>query len=169
MRRTLCLAGAMVLAMVIAARAQDAPANNGGTVSREEYNKLKAEQDAMRQEVDALKRALAEERAGRTATAPAAAAPPPPAPAPTTAAPAQPAAPEAPTAEDYDALEKELKSLRETVNRALPGSSIFTIHGDMDVGFTVQRGSTSTFDAGFAPLILIRPTDRILIEAAADI
>jgi hypothetical protein len=173
MRRTLCLAGAVVLATVIAARAQDAPANNGGTVSREEYNKLKAEQDATRQEVDALKRALAEERAARAATAPAAApppvAPPPAAPAPTAAAPTRPAAPEAPTAEDYDALEKELRSLRETVDRALPGSSIFTIHGDMDVGFTVQRGSKSTFDAGFAPLILIRPTDRILIEAAADI
>ena len=116
----------------------------------------------MHQELDELKRAIASQPAKPQAPAPAVTA----APAPPTAA---PAAPQAPSAEDFDDLEKQVKGLKDQLDHARPGTSSLFIGGDMGVGYTIQRGSKSTFDAGIAPLILYEPTDRILIEAAADI
>ena len=152
------------LLIVVTARAQaQAPPPAQGTVSREEYDKLKREQDQMRQEIEDLKRALKQPEA-----LPAKPAPAPSAPAAQPAPTAQPSA-EAPTAEDFDDLQKQLKDVKNQLDAARPGGSSLVIAGDMDVGFTLQHGEKSTFDAGFAPLILFQPTPKILIEAAADI
>jgi hypothetical protein len=164
MRCTLCLAGTLLAATVGVALGQTPPSTapaNGGTVSREEYEKLRKEQEATQREVEELKRLLPPERANRVpATEPSV--------TPGAAAPAAPAA-EAPTAEDFDELQKQQKVLKDDLDRVRPGTSNFHIAGDMDVGFTTQRGTQSTFSAGLAPLILWQPTDRILIEGAFDI
>lgn len=163
-RLYLPLTGALVLTVALAARAQapaPAPSSTGDYVSREEYDRLKKEQEQMRKEMDDLRRALSEK------SAPAA-----PSAAPATAAPAAVApstAAEAPTAEDFDELQKQYKQLKEELDAARPGVANMVIAGDMDVGFSLVHGEKSTFSAGFAPLILFEPTDRILIEAGADI
>jgi hypothetical protein len=78
-------------------------------------------------------------------------------------------APEGPTNEDIEDLQSQIKGLKDQLGYAMPGTSNFTLAGDMSIGYTDQRHSKSTFDAGIAPLILFQPTDRVLIEAAADI
>ena len=160
MRLTWAVAGVVMLTAVVGVRAQAPPASQG-TVSREEYDRLKQEQDSMRKEIDDLKRALSEKAAAPAPVAPV----PAPAVAPTPA----PAATNAPTGEDFDDLQKQVKGLKEEIQHVSPGTSKLFIAGDMNVGFTLQRGTQSTFSGGFAPLILFEPTDRILIEAAADI
>ena len=155
------IAGVVVVIAPTMLRAQASPKTQE-TVSREEYEKLKREQEQMRREIEDLKRALKQQ------AQPAPAAPAPVATTPPGAAPTQPTS-EAPTAEDFDDLQKQLKDVKTQLDAAKPGTSKFVIAGDMDVGFSLRRGETSTFETGFAPLILFQPTDRILIEAAADI
>ncbi len=174
MRFAKLIAAAVMLSAVATARGQAPapPAPGTDTVSREEYDKLKREQDQMRGEIEQLKAALSQQRQAAPAIAPAPIPTPTPAPAvPATAAPGAPAAKaqEGPTNEDIDDLQNQIKGLKDELNLARPGTSNFHIAGDMDVGFSVVRGEKSTFEAGFAPLILFQPTERILIEAAADI
>jgi hypothetical protein len=167
MRHLLPIASIIVLAAALSVRGQVSPPSTTDTVSREEYDRLKREQDAMRKEIDELKQALSQRPASAPAAAPAAPAAAPAAPAATAAPVAKPA--EGPTNEDIDDLQKQIKGMKDELDLARPGTSNFHIGGDMGVGFTVPRHGPSTFDAGIAPLILFQPTDRVLIEAAADI
>ncbi len=157
MRRSLSVAGILVLAIAVGALAQSAPPSNQGPVSREEYEKLKQQQEQTSQELEALKKSVAEQKAE--------------VPAPAEAAPREssPSTQPAPSAEDYDYLQKEVDALTDELARFRSGTSTLLIAGDMATGFTTQRGTKSTFDAGIAPLILYQPTDRILVEAGADI
>lgn len=49
------------------------------------------------------------------------------------------------------------------------GTTKFMLAGDGAVGFTSQRKSDSTFDAGFAPLFLFELDKNLLFEGALDI
>src|SRR5205809_4702055 len=100
MRQLLPIAGILVLAAALVARGQAPPPSpTTDTVSREEYDKLKREQDEMRKEIDDLKRALSQRPAPEAPAAPAAPAVPSPG-APATAAAPIAKAPEGPTNED---------------------------------------------------------------------
>jgi len=181
--RNRLLALLVPLAVTSAAAAQPAqptqpaapPPAGSDTVSREEYDRLSRQQEELRQEVQTLRQQLQRDRAA-PATEPGAAAPstaPAPAGAPTTSPAAPGAAPaegqEPVTSEDFDELEKKVKSLRDEVDRNRLGTSQFHLAGDAAVGFTARNGEKSTFDAGVAPLILWSPHKNILIEAGFDI
>jgi len=134
-------------------------------VSREEYDKLNQQQDELRQELRTLRDQLLRERAALPAEQQA---PPPGSPAGAPAAPAvEP--PDAVTREDTDELEKQVKAIRDEVDRNRFGTSRFHLAGDAAVGFTARKGAKSSLDAGVAPLILWRPEKNILIEAGFDI
>lgn len=129
------------------------PASSGGDyVSREEYDKLKRKQDEMRRELEAMKR----ERAGTESatTIPSSQSPP-----------ASPYASQA----DLDATNESIREIKDDIARYHNTDSHFTIVGDATFSYFSQKGSPSTFSAIISPLALWEPTDRILVEAAADI
>jgi hypothetical protein len=150
MRGIVRLCALIVLTAGAVAAQQPPPASQ--PVSREEYERVLREQAQMRRELDELK--SARDRGG-----------PPAGSQPAGNPPASPAV----TQEDIDDLDKEVRRLGQQVHGALPGTEHLVITGDAAFGFTNQRKTNSTFFAGIAPLILWQPTDRLLIEAAADI
>ena len=106
------------------------------TVSCEEYDRLSRQQEELRQELQTLRQQLQRDRpAPGTAAAPAATAATTPAAAGAAAAPAE----QAVTAEDFDDMEKKVKSLRDEVDRNRFGTSGFHLAGDAAVGFTAAR------------------------------
>jgi hypothetical protein len=122
------------------------PASSGGDyVSREEYDKLKREQDEMRRELESMKR----ERSGVESAAP----------------PASPSASQA----DLDAANASIQEIKDDIAHYQHTDSRFTIVGDATFSYFSQKGSPSTFSTIISPLALWEPTDRILVEAAADI
>jgi hypothetical protein len=151
-RCAVMLAVALTLARIAsgepAATSGDAPppasgSPNRGFVSREEYEALLRDQQALRAELDAVKR---ERAASQPATA---------------------------TSGTTDAdVEAQIKAVRRDVaqlQRLAPGFDQFLIAGDAAFGFSVLRHTNSTFSASISPLLLWRPTDKLLIEAAFDI
>ena len=162
------LAPLLPAAMAAGAYAQATPSSSSpptqNAVSREEYDKLKQQQDALRQEVQELREQLRRERAAPAPQPPTAAKSAAPAPTTPTAQPS-----DAVTREDVDDLEKQIKTVRDEVNRNRLGTSQFLLAGDAAVGLTMRKNEKSTFDAGVAPLILWRPEKSILIEAGFDI
>jgi hypothetical protein len=146
MKRFIPLAAAIAIAVGSASRAQTAP-TTGDTVSRAEYDRLKQEQDEMRKELEELKRQRAADQAAAAK-------------APTTGFATQ---------DDLNDVDNTIKLIKKDLERQRIGTSQFFIAGDADVGFVASRHSPSTFEAGLAPLILWRPTDRILVEGAFDI
>ncbi len=162
------LAPLLPAALAAGVHAQATPASSSppsqNAVSREEYDKLKQQQDALRQEVQELREQLRRERAAPAPQTPTAARSAAGAPTTPTAQPS-----DAVTREDVDDLEKQIKTVRDEVNRNRLGTSQFLIAGDAAVGLTMRKSEKSTFDAGVAPLILWRPEKSILIEAGFDI
>lgn len=135
-------------------------------ISREEYDRridqLLKEQEQLRAEIDALKKMTTTQPVAPPATAV-------PGPVPAATAPVTALASEK---KANDALRKEVKDLHEQVDQLQlyrPGLDQLVFAGDAAFGFTAARHGNSTFDAGIAPLVLWRPVDRLLIEAAADI
>ena len=150
------LATLLPVALAVSVYAQ-APPSGQNSVSREEYDKLKREQDVLRQEVQEMREQMRR-------NAPSTAAQPQPAAGKTAPPPA-----DAVTREDVDDLEKQIKSVRDDMNRNRLGLSQFVLAGDADFSFTSKKSEKSTFEAGVAPLILWRPEKNILIEAGFDI
>src|SRR5436309_704808 len=120
MRRRL-IAGILLWAAMASGTAAQTPPATQDTVSREEYDRLKQDQDALRREVESLRQ---ERGAPAPATAPASQA----------AEAAQPA-----TTEDVDDLQRQIKDLKDQVHRVLPGTEHLIIAGDAAVGFVTQR------------------------------
>lgn len=145
MSRALRLAFSGVAMLWALARAESATPTTQDYVSREEYERLRHDQESLRNELDALRR----ERAGAGSQV-----------TPVT----QPAA-DAP----LEDLQRQLDDLRDQVHRGLPGTEHFLLLGDASVGFSTQRKNGSTFNATFSPLFLWQPTDRLLFEAAFDV
>jgi hypothetical protein len=151
--------GAVALVAISGLARADDPAPPAGATTQpyvtwQEYQRVLREQKEMREELQELKKRNAVQ------AAPAAAIP--------AAAKSAPAAAEssAPTNEE---LEEEIKVLKDATDRNRGGLENVVIAGDADAGFTTQKGTKSSFSAGVAPLILWKPTDRFLFEAAFDI
>ncbi|HZL37683.1 MAG TPA: hypothetical protein VFC78_20365 [Tepidisphaeraceae bacterium] len=149
------LALAALLAVAPLAGARETPPASQPTVSRQEYQRLLQQQEAMRREIEQLKA----DRAA-PATQPVA--------APVTYTPGSGTTSENPavTAEDFDDLDNRLRKLARQVHGASPGTEHLLMAGDAAVGFTNQRKTDSTFYANVSPLILWQPTDRLLFETA---
>src|SRR5450432_1722684 len=149
----------VLVTITVSARADDPAPPPGATtqpyVTWQEYQRVLQEQREMRQELDALKKQIA------TQPAPVAVAPAP-------EAPNKPAVAES-TAPTNEELEQEIKILKDMTDRDRLGLEKVVISGDADVSFTSQKGANSAFSAGVAPLILWKPTDQFLFEAAFDI
>ncbi|MDB5355228.1 MAG: hypothetical protein JWN24_1681 [Phycisphaerales bacterium] len=150
---------AVVWPMSAFAQDTDRPANppasgqsqsdNRAPVTREEYERLLAEQREMRAELEQMKR----ERAASQASA------------------AGKGADSAPFAkkEDLEEIDKTVQALRADVDHFHPGTEAFLIAGDASLGYTSQHRNNSTFFAKLSPLVLFKPTDRLLIEGAVDL
>ena len=132
-----------------------APVPSGDYVSREEYERLKRDQEQMRRELEALRRELAVAPPTTAGAAGAAA----------TRATAAPAARQ----EDLDAINQTVQEIKDDLGRYRNTDSRFTLVGDAAFGYAAPRHGTSSFFAQISPLVLWRPADRILVEAAADI
>jgi mono/diheme cytochrome c family protein len=66
-------------------------------------------------------------------------------------------------------LQQQVFSLNRELHRTLPGTEGFFVAGDAFVGFSAIHGSTSTFSAGVAPLVLWKPTQNLVFEASVDL
>lgn len=143
--------------------AQDAPAPApaGNYVSREEYDKLKAE-------LDELKAQMAELVKAKNATAPQ----------------AQPSAPaeEPPEPKDVNAngtatapsdeiadLRDQLAKVKELAESTRPGTTKFLLTGYAFGGFEKRTGEASTFTAGFSPILLWQLNDKLFFEGELEL
>ena len=104
-----------------------------------------------RQEYDALKKELAEMRTELTA------------------AKKERADQQADNDAYFKDLEKIVKDVQDNAKLHTPGSTKLLITGDASVGFTSQRGTPSSFNAGVSPRFLWELNDRILFDAAFDV
>lgn len=147
----------------VAQTAPPPPTNQGDTVSRSEYDALKRDHDELRREVEELRR---ERQAATTPSTGAAARGQ--VTTGVTPAPAPGASPYA-TQEDLEEIDKTIHDIQSQLHEFHFGTDKLVIAGDAAFGFQSQKGTKSTFTAGIAPLALWQPTDRLLIEAAADI
>jgi hypothetical protein len=139
-------------------------------VSREEYDKLKAEHEAMKQELEALKATVQQLTSG-----------PPSVPAPgkavgegkqvaTEAAVGEgkQVATEAAAPADVAALQEEVDTLKSEVKGIVPGTTKFLLAGYGTAGFTARSGEDPFFDAAFNAIFLWKLTDRLLFEGELE-
>jgi hypothetical protein len=143
-------------------QAQDAAAP-ADYVSRAEYDKLKTEHEAMKQELEGLKTAV-RQMAG---TAPAA-----PAEGPAAATkPSEGKQVVTTTAAQTDvaALQAEVDTLKTQVKETFPGSTKFLLAGYGTAGFTARSGEDPFFDASFNALFLYKLTDRLFFEGEMEL
>jgi len=68
-----------------------------------------------------------------------------------------------------DELEKQLKAVKERADADKPGWTKFALTGFGFAGFEALRGEKSTFTAGFNPVFLWKPTDRLFFEAQIEL
>src|SRR6266545_3726954 len=127
-------------------------------VSRVEYDKLKAEHEAMKQELDALKETVKQLTAG-AAHAPA------PAKAVSEGKQVVAAPPEAATEE----LRQEVETLKTQVKETFPGTTKFLLAGYGTAGFTARSGEDPFFDAAFNAIFLFKMTDRLFFEGEMEL
>jgi hypothetical protein len=66
-------------------------------------------------------------------------------------------------------LDKELKAVKGEAKAAKPGDTKFLLTGYAFAGFTEREREPSTFSAGFNPIFLWMPTDRLLFEGEMEI
>jgi hypothetical protein len=143
MKTTTILTASCALLINSVASAQD-----GGTVSRAEYNKLKKEMAEMRAEMKALK---------QTKTA--------------NTGDAQPTRRRASTAENspkLDSLLEQVETLKTQVKETIPGSTKFLFGGYATAGFTSGQRTGSNFTAQFNPIFLWKMSDRLFFEGEME-
>src|ERR1700694_1445892 len=133
-------------------------------VSRAEYDKLKAEHEAMKEEVAALRKAV---QLMANGTVPAI-----PAEGPTrTTAPSEgkqvvsTASSQAAT----DELRQEVETLKTQVKETFPGTTKFLVAGYGTAGFTARSGEDPFFTAAFNPIFLWKLSDRLFFEAEIEL
>jgi hypothetical protein len=71
--------------------------------------------------------------------------------------------------QQIDDLEKQLKSVKAQAEEAKPGWTKFVLTGFGFAGFEALSGQKSTFTAGFNPVFLWQPTDRLFFEAQLEV
>lgn len=134
-------------------------------ISRAEYDKLKADYEAMKKEMDELKTAVRQMANG---TAPAA-----PAEGPSTVKATVPdgkqivstTSPPAAT----DELRQEVDTLKTQVKETFPGTTKFLLAGYGSAGFTARSGEDPFFEASFNALFLYKMTDRLFFEGEMEL
>ena len=161
------IAGAFValicLCIPFAVMAQEAGSSppSPDYVSRAEYDKLKAEHEAMKNELDALKTTVRQMANGAVPAAPAE--------GPTKTAPEgkQVAGGTSPAAATDD-LRQEVETLKAQVKETFPGSTKFLLAGYGTAGFTARSGEDPFFDAAFNAIFLWKFTDRLFFEGELE-
>jgi cell division protein FtsB len=140
---------------------EDKPAGED-YVSRAEYDKLKAEHEAMKQELEGLKTAV-RQMANGTVPAPAEG------PSTTTkASDGKQVVTEATSSSDLDALHEEVDSLKSEIKGLVPGTTKFLLAGYGTAGFTARSGEDPFFDAAFNAIFLWKLTDRLFFEGELE-
>lgn len=151
---------------VIYAQESTPPGEN--YVSRQEYDKLKAEHEAMKKELEALK-AMVSQMANGTAPAVSAEG--------TSAttkevkkatSEGKQVVAEAATPTDVAALQEEVDTLKSEVKGIIPGTTKFLLAGYGTAGFTARSGEDPFFDAAFNAIFLWKLTDRLLFEGELE-
>src|SRR6185503_18216068 len=122
----------------------------GDFVSRAEYERLKSEHEALKQELADVKAFVKMGRKGDGV-----------------AAPAQAGAPTQESSEEP--MEDELDELRSQVGAMAPGSTRHLLSGFASASFTSRRHEDAAFSANFSPLFLWQLNERILFEGELDL
>jgi hypothetical protein len=131
-------------------------------VSRAEYDKLKSEHEAMKQELEGLK-ATVRQMANGTVPAPAEG------PSTTTKVPeGKQIVTQATSQSDLDALHEEVDTLKSEIKGVVPGTTKFLLAGYGTAGFTARSGEDPFFDASFNAIFLWKLTDRLLFEGELE-
>src|SRR6266568_6461446 len=160
------IAGAFValiwLVIPFAAMGQDAALSPPPSdyVSRAEYDKLKAEHEAMKKELAALKTAVRQMASGTVPAAPTEA--PPPAEAPGAGKQV------VTTTSTTEELRQEVEALKLQVKETFPGTTKFLFGGYGTAGFTARSGEDPFFDAAFNAIFLFKMTDRLFFEGELE-
>lgn len=137
---------------------QEQPPPPDKYVSREEYEKLKAEHEAMKQEFDALKKVVGQ-MANKTAPAV-----PAEGPAPATPSEGKQVVSTTSPQAQIDELREELTKVKETAESTVPGTTKFLLTGYAFGGFEKRSGEPSTFSAGLFPILLWELSDKLFFE-----
>ena len=154
-----------MLALLPIAYAQDSPSPGENYVSREEYDKLKAEHEAMKEELQQLKAAV-RQMANGTAPAAPAEGPPKKAVAKNTSESKQVVTET--TSPDIGALQEDLENLKAEVKGLIPGSTKFLLAGYGTGSFIAKSGEDPFFDATFNGFFLWKMTDRLFFEGELE-
>jgi hypothetical protein len=155
--------------------AQESTPPGENYVSRQEYDKLKAEHEAMKTEHEAMKKELDALKAmvGQMAngTAPAVSAEGPSATVKGTKATSEgkQVVTEATAPADVAALQEEVDTLKSEVKGIIPGTTKFLLAGYGTAGFTARSGEDPFFDASFNALFLFKMTDRLFFEGEMEL
>ena len=132
-------------------------------VSRGEYDKLKAEHEAMKIEMDALKTAVRQMANGTAPAAPAEG----PAPA-TNAVDGKQVVTTTTRQAATDELRQEVDTLKTQVKESFPGTTKFLVAGYGTSTFEAKSGEDPFFDATFNAFFLWKLTDRLLFEGEVE-
>jgi len=131
-------------------------------ISRAEYDKLKAEHEAMKKEMAELKTAVRQMANG---TAPAA-----PAEGPSTVKATVPDGKQiVSTTAATDELRQDVETLKTQVKETFPGTTKLLLAGYGTAGFTARSGEDPFFDASFNALFLYKMTDRLFFEGEMEL
>lgn len=129
--------GAVVMGLCLALAAREAAAQDDGKyVTREEYEKLKKDLEALK-----AKQSNPQEKKKDDQD----------------------------LQQQIDDLEKQLKAVKDQAEESKPGWTKAALTGFGFAGFQALRGTKSTFIAGFNPVFLWQPTDRLFFEAQLEI
>jgi hypothetical protein len=133
-------------------------------VSREEYDKLKADHEAMQKELDDLKKMVRQMANGTVPAVPAEG------PAPTTSPSdgKQVVSTESSEAA-IDDLRTELAKVKEIAQSTVPGTTKFLLTGYAFGGFEKRNGVPSTFNAGVSPILLWKISDKLFFEGELEL
>ena len=72
------------------------------------------------------------------------------------------------TSDEIEELRTELAKVKETVASTVPGNTKFLLTGYGFAGFTNRHGEASSFNAGFAPILLWKLSDRLFFEGEVE-
>ena len=70
--------------------------------------------------------------------------------------------------EDLDSLDKRMTDLQKMLSDDKPGQRRWLLTGFAFGGFQSAQGAASNFNAGFNPIFVWSPVDRLLVEAQAE-
>ncbi len=130
-------------------------------VSRAEYDKLKVEHEAMKQELDALKATVQQMTAGAVRA-------PAEAPAFQKGVSEEKQVVTVPPEAATEELRQEVETLKTQVKETFPGTTKFLLAGYGTAGFTARSGEDPFFDAAFNAIFLWKLTDRLFFEGELE-